>query len=370
VLIKKIHLKDFRCFLSRQFDFDGQFVVVQGKNGSGKTSLLEALHYSSYLSSFKTYRQQDLISLNGNGSHFFIKVDVDLELSGTQDTIQIGYSKEDGKLVRFNTKHILSHRELVQNYRIISLNADNINLVSGAPELRREFLNYAGLVIDPSLIKNFKQYKQILSQRNEMLKNVDLHIKSDFNQQFYVWSKELWKVSSEIQYYRKKYLNTIEEMVNNLLQKYFTKSDSNLRIFFEYKMKNILEGETFDFFWKRQEKRMRETELRLGRGQFGAHLDDFLIVFQEKNARVFASRGQQKLIVFLIKVAQLQQTLSAGEQGVLLLDDFLTDFDASKISECLNLLSTLDAQVFITVPTTSEVLMDGLKGRHSCIVTL
>ena len=107
------------------------------------------------------------------------------------------------------------------------------------------------------------------------------------------------------------------------------------------------------------------------RSLFGAHLDDFSIDFYAKEgeegakegnrsqknfkARRFASRGQQKLVIFLLKIALAQQLEKEQMQVTLLLDDFLTDFDHKRLSECLMLLSSLSCQVFITCPLRSLI---------------
>ena len=107
----------------------------------------------------------------------------------------------------------------------------------------------------------------------------------------------------------------------------------------------------------------------VGRSCFGAHLDDFAVVFQGKRARAYASRGQQKLTVFLIKIAQMMLLIEQGTGGVLLLDDFLTDFDEQRVKQCLKTLQSMPFQVFFTTPVGGtifeHILNDKLVSRIS-----
>jgi DNA replication and repair protein RecF len=131
MIIQKLHLKNFRCFQDREFTFTSKFVVIQGDNGSGKSSLLEALHYSCYLRSFRTHLQRDLVAIGQD--HFFTHVEFDQEITGTHDHIQSGYSEREGKLVKFNQKPVQSYRDIISSFRIVTLAADDLALVHGAP---------------------------------------------------------------------------------------------------------------------------------------------------------------------------------------------------------------------------------------------
>src|SRR5437868_6298202 len=97
-------------------------------------------------------------------------------------------------------------------------------------------------------------------------------------------------------------------------------------------------------------------ETRVGHSLFGAHLDDFLIHFQDKKSKNYSSRGQQKLIVLLVKIAQIQQLLHSKGPVILLLDDFMTDFDEQRCRLLLDLLFDLKIQLIFTVPTGTHFL--------------
>ena len=327
-------------------------MLIEGANGSGKTSILEALHYGCFLKSFRTNQVKDLLAFDS--THFFLKVEFE-EKAGDENQVQVGLSLVDSspkRLVRFNKKVINSYRDLISRYRIISLTEDDLQLVQGAPEVRRYFLNQLAVLFNPDFINNLKKYKQIKEQRNTIISTIHENALTS-SEELKIWSKQLWEESIVIQKERINHLKVLEDHINNILTKAFPSID--LEISFQYSVKNSIWKGTFEKFWNEYKGKKLTSEWRMRRGLFGAHLDDFIITFKEKNspkskARSFASRGQQKLVLFLIKIALAQKLEELGMQVALLLDDFLTDFDHQRLTDSLSLLSKLSCQVFITCP--------------------
>ena len=361
--IQKVTLKNFRCFKDKALTMDNQFVIIHGKNGSGKSSILEALHYSCYLKSFRTHLNRDVIEMGSE--HFFINIDFTLQATDSQEQVSIGFSETDGKLVKLNQRPVQSYKELIGLYRIVTLTALDLELVSGAPSLRRDFLNYALMLYKPSLLPTFRKYKTILENRNNLL----FKCRGIVSDELLIWSEKLWIVSSEIQNERRALLAEIEIRVNEMLSTYFSTDDEQLcvRLVYAPRKKDLFE--TFKDFWAYFSEYGLNQELEWGRGQFGMHLDDFVITFENKKARIFASRGQQKLIAFLIKTAELQLTTS-GEPGIFLLDDFLTDFDTNRMALCLKALQSLSFQVVITTPLDPRPMINILDQNKTCLIEL
>ncbi|KKP24752.1 MAG: replication and repair protein RecF protein [candidate division TM6 bacterium GW2011_GWF2_28_16] len=349
MIINNLKLQNFRCFSDLQLSFNDKIIVLQGDNGSGKTSILESLYYACYLRSFRTRTKSELVSFAKD--HFFIQVDFqEQDLAFGQ--IQIGFSSNTQKSVKLNKKSVNNFKEIISRYKVIALSEDDLQLIIGAPEVRRAYLNQSLFLISPDLIDYFKEYKKNLDQRNKFLflnsKNKIISAKS--KEELYSWTKQLWEKSVFLQEKRELFLKQVEDNVNLLLNKYFKIYDPELSIELVYNKKNMLEP--FDSFWQYYETKLLEGELRFQRSLFGIHLDDFSINFKKKKARFFASRGQQKLVLFLLKIVQLLQ-IQGFEPGVLLLDDFITDFDINRLSGAISLLKDQEFQTIISCPIDS-----------------
>jgi len=358
VFIRHITLQNFRCFATLDIPFQSRCVLIQGNNGAGKSSILEALHYSCYLRSFRTHVHRDLLRLNED--HFFIKITTEAHDLSSCDVMSVGFSPAQGKLVKFNDKPVHSYKDHIDHYRMVTLSADDLQLVNGAPEVRRDFLNYALFLQSPGFLAVFKRYRQILEQRNSILFSLRHSSGLSSNEELRIWTKSLWEQSNIIRVIRCDYLQNLEVTVNKLLAEYFVTTDQDLSVSLSYHDKVAYTEQNFESFWQMYKQKHIMSEQQHGRSLFGVHLDDFSIIFQQKKARVFASRGQQKLIVFLIKVAQMLDLNHLGEPGVLLLDDFLTDFDDHRVAQCLTALYGLPFQIIVTCPTNASALTTGL----------
>jgi len=356
VFIERIQLNQFRCFGNNIIDLNNSIILIEGDNGTGKTSLLEALHYTCYLRSFRTHLQKELVHLNQDT--FFIKVLLCKE--GARHDVQVGFSSAK-RVVKIDGKAVASYKELMDYYRIISITEDDILLIKGAPEQRRDFLDGAFFLISPDYIHLIKRLRKIVEQRNSMLRRIDT-----FDQDLYrVWTEQLWHISVDTQKARIQILSSLEAETNNLLRTL----DGEITVKLTYRNKNIPYGENFNEF-RHIAQDLVSQEMVLKRSVFGAHLDDFEIVFHGLNARKYASRGEQKLILFLMKIALLKITTNTYGSAILLIDDFMTDFDTHRLEWLVSLLVATNNQLVFTCPMSQSTLRNVLLPHNPLVVKL
>jgi DNA replication and repair protein RecF len=339
VQIKQLRLKNFRCFSEQVVSLDHSLVLVQGSNGSGKTSLLEALHYLCYLRSFRTHVPKELVHFDATS--FFMKIDFVTE--GLEHEIQVGFSGKK-RVVKFNQKALQSFKELMDHYRIITITEDDVFIIKGSPEVRRSFLDQAIVLRDPDYPEIFKKFKAIVDNRNSLLMRGMVASHS-----YYLWTEQLWDFSYLIQQKRVDFLQLLQKRVNKLIRQLALVHE----ISFRYEPKNSRGEQSFDDF-KEAIAQLKQEEERFKRSLFGAHLDDFSIMLHANKSRTYASRGQQKLIAFLLKIAHLEELIHTRGKAILLLDDFLTDFDEKVAVTLLDLLATLSVQIIITSPLQGQ----------------
>jgi len=358
--IKHLQIKNFRCFKTFDISFESKVSVISGDNGTGKSSLLEAIHYLCYMRSFRTHSPRDLIRFESD--NFFVKASFlsnrSQESDGVLcDELQVGFS-QNKKIVKLNKKNISSFKDLMDYYRVVTLTEDDLLIIKGGPDVRRSFLDQAILLCDHTFLEKIKEFKKVLEQRNRLLQaNV-------VNMELYdLWTAQLWEKSIYIQKVREKLIKMYESRVNKILKQTF---EDKISISFEYRSKYVdLQGD-FDGFMKKIDK-FRPQELRFRRSLFGAHLDDFTIQFQRRKSKLYASRGQQKLVVLLLKVVQLLDLSEKRGVAVFLLDDFMTDLDHQKATLLANFLVSLDSQLIFTSPSQSgffEDLLYNLGGKR------
>src|SRR3989339_1438170 len=354
--LEKIELKNFRCFTKATFDFSTDIVIIYGNNGSGKTTIIEAIHYLCYLSSFRSRLPAEMI--NFENDNFFIKGFVRQNEIETHD-IQVGFSGRK-KVAKINQNSISSYKELFPYYQVVTVTIDDIELIQGSPIIRRNFIDQVVLLENPDYMELLKRFKQVLQQRNAMFAK-------PFNYDSYViWTRQLWECTRAIQEKRIAALKRLSEKVAQLLMDFFDK-DYTLDIVYSYK--HILPQETFENFLERK-KGIIAYESMSKRSDFGAHLDDFTLNFCNKKLKSYGSRGQQKLLALLIKIAQILDLHDKNIHPVFVLDDFITDFDKDRLQSIISLLLTLNCQLIITCPIREKLLEELLSTSNISTIEL
>ncbi len=339
--IRQLQLKQFRCFDQFKLDFNAPLILIAGPNGSGKTSLLEALHYACYLRSFRSSSPRELLAFDSD--NFFIRVQFAEPEQMLDHEVQVGFSGKK-RIVKIDQKPVSSYKELTKHYRVVTITEDDLALIKGGPEGRRAFIDQALVLNNPDFLHQLRAYKQVLYNRNALL-----HAHTIDAVSYEIWTKQLWEHAQVIQIQRSQLLKKLETRLNELLASSF---DAPLTVSLHYHAKKGADAESLDAFLTAQSD-LAQQERAYGRSLFGAHLDDIAISFKGKKSRAFASRGQQKLTIVLLKVAQLQELSQIMGPGVLLLDDFMTDFDPTVSEKLLDVLTNLSIQLIFTSPVTT-----------------
>lgn len=330
--LTQLHLKNFRCFKTIDLDLDSPLVVIHGINGSGKTSLLEALHYVGYLRSFRTRTPRDLIRFGADT--FFIKA------ASSENEVSIGCSSAK-RQVKINQKAVTSFQELWNFHRVVTVTEDDLEIVKGSPEKRRSFVDSAIILQNPKHAEHLKTYRTILDHRNALLQKHSIN-----DDELLVWTEKLWEATQIIQERRKEFLEILATKTVSLTEAH-CKRVYSITLTYKEKTASTPEWKSFKDQWKHD---LFPQELRYRRSLFGAHLDDIAIFFQEKPARIYSSRGQQKLIVMLLKIALVNAISKDIASLSFLIDDFLTDFDEKTMNEIIEASLDLNVQLIFTSP--------------------
>lgn len=360
--LTRLHLKNFRCFNEITLAFESPITLLSGCNGSGKTSLIEAMHYLCYLRSFRTHTPRELLAFEQET--FFLRATVrgDFEsLYAGINELQVGFSGKK-RLVKLNQKAVSSYKELIDCYRIITLTEDDLALIKDGPEMRRSFLDAALLLHNPTYATTLRHARHIVDNRNSLLYHGNYSAAS-----YHLWTQQLWDISRTMQEARIEALRGLEEETNALAARY-VHTDTHIAL--RYVPKKMGDYDTFDLFMAEQGAHLEREESRIRRSLFGAHLDDFSIILQGNASKSFASRGQQKLLILLLKMAQMQELIKKRGPAILLLDDFMTDFDEKKASSLLQALASLNCQRIFTSPLHKGTFHDMLLSMGASAITL
>jgi DNA replication and repair protein RecF len=354
VIVQKIALTNFRNFSDWQHEITHSTVFVIGSNGSGKTAVCEALYYGCFARSFKTHTPRELIQF---GAAYATIV---LTFEGRQGP-GVFHAGMDGtkKIIKINEKQVTTARQLMTMLPVVIFSEFDMNVVTGGPRERRTFIDQYLLLSNPDYVHALHTLGKIVDQRNALLQKSGIR-----DQAFLHWSRVLWQHSCTIQEQRRNALANLMNSVNELTKD----APFSWHITASYQPREEL-GTDFDVFW-RENQALFLLEERQRKTLFGAHVDDSIFFLNDRPARLFSSRGQQKLLVFLLKCAVIQLLKETGEPPLFILDDIMVDFDDQRIIFVANILKHLGCQLFITSTMATTALNGHFEPHTAQKITL
>lgn len=356
--IDSIKTKGFRNLINLEFSPNEGLNVLIGKNGQGKTNLLETIYVASKGKSFRPgnfseWRNQEFTSSDVCGLKLKIKhqnLSHDLQLTWTEGSKQILL---DGKKV--------ATAKLIQILPIILFSPESLSSIKDGPDKRRT-------LIDEMITSSFEeqhyyhQYKKSLKSRNRFLK--DCREKQVFEENLYKSLNILFlNFSTKLAMARINYLLNLEPFVKKALSLIF---DDELQYKFEYfisdrKVKEWDASQILDLHTERASQ-LKVAEYRSGTSLVGAHKHDIKFYINDNDSRYFSSQGQQRGLILALKMAEVLYKFKKGEKPILLLDDVLSELDIEKRERLLTFLKSFKTQIFIT--TTELFEENKLEGHY------
>lgn len=327
-MIKQITLRQFRNHEKIQIQFQQQKAFIYGDNGRGKTSILEAIYYGSLTKSHRTSEDRFLIKNNSPYSNVMIKTDKHLY------EIVI---EPFGKRMFIDKKPISKTSDYIGGYHAILFSPEDLELIKGIPSIRRQFLDIEMSQKDKSYLFVLSKYKQILKQRNALLKNLTLRDDQTF---LNIITKQLAVEADLLISERTKFIRELDEAFKAHFKRFNPVDEVDI-IYQPNTSLNALEQVLND---KKDKDIITQTT------NYGPHRDDFILKFNGQDAKTHASQGQQRLMVLSIKLALLNLIKDKNKEVVLLLDDVLSELDDVK-----------KEQLITHLPKEHQVIISGVS---------
>jgi DNA replication and repair protein RecF len=241
----------------------------------------------------------------------------------------------DGKNIEIHINHQAKQKrsDLAYALPLQLIHPKSYELLDAGSQLRREFLDWGVFNNDQNFLPVWRKFKKALSQRNALLKSRQL-------EQLNVWDKELVYYGTIVDSYRRQYLEKFKPVFVDIIGKFITLDGIDLKLVPGWDSIKELSCVLIDD---------RDKDFRYGFTHSGPHRGDFQLLVNNRLAKDFVSRGQLKLLVMSLKLAQVQ--LLANEQsqtGCILIDDFAAELDVVNRAKLLHHLSEMACQVFIT----------------------
>ena len=306
--------------------------ILYGDNGSGKTSVLEAIHLLAMARSFRSTRLQPMSQYEQNSCTVFAQIK---HSDGSHSNLGISRDRQSELRIRIDGQNARSAAQLAQLLPLQLINPDSFRLLEGSPKMRRQFLDWGVFHVEHQFISAWQRLQTSLKQRNSCLRRgiIDRSVMA-------AWDHELCIASDEIDQLRRNYIVKLKPVFEETLAKLLDLPDLTLSYFRGWDKTSALQ----DILDKNIER-----DRVLGYTQAGPQRADLRVRVGKNNAVDILSRGQQKLVICALRIAQ-GYLLSQARRNecIYLVDDLPSELDEQHRLALCQLLDELDCQVFIT----------------------
>ncbi|GIL17189.1 MAG: DNA replication and repair protein RecF [Oligoflexia bacterium] len=348
----------FRNLNSLEIKFSKKVNIFLGKNGQGKTNLLEGLYLLTQGQSFRYGDNSNLIQKNKNESVLRAQVvDGDLEF---EIAAQILKSRKNFLLNKKKT----TSTEIQKKFSSVIFSPESLASIKEGADLRRQLIDELLTSADQKNIQLIADFRKCLKIRNKILKNgLDgLTPENETKALLESINPLFFRLGAELSVERVRALRAVLPEINNSMQ--YISRTQNVDISVEY----VISGENSMSFTpemiansiKKRGYELENAERGAGTSLVGPQKHDVIFLYNQNNSRFFCSQGQQRALILSFKMAQIvYHSKVHGTYPVLMLDDVLSELDQDKREALISFLHGINTQIFIT--TTDVHLSDSMK---------
>jgi DNA replication and repair protein RecF len=355
VFLHSLDLYAFRNHAGVKLAFENRLQLFVGPNARGKTNLVEAIYV---LCTGRSFRRQahtkDLIAFGQTEA----AVRGTLEKDGLRSdlAVRLGGSSARRLFVNGNEIHLL--RDYVRHGGVVAFQPDDLGMVRGGPDGRREFMDRAAFTLYPEYLDEYNRYTRALQARNQLLKH------GAAPGELEAWSDELAATGAALAVRRERFLQGLLPEAMKTFQEIFGEVEAVLA--YEPNPAVFKEHDTGD--WEgvlRGELRARAADDAVrGFTTVGPHRDDLRIVVDGVDAKTHASQGQTRALALALRIAQIRHAKTViGSSPLFILDDVGSELDAKRREFLAGFLHDSGVQAFITATEAGLLPTEGKEGQ-------
>jgi DNA replication and repair protein RecF len=347
MFLKKISLFNYKNFSEASFEFDSKINCFVGKNGIGKTNVLDAIYHLAY---GKSYFNPLAVQNIKHNEEFFV-IEGEFEKAERNEQIVSSFKKGQKKILKRNGKPYEKFSDHIGFIPLVIISpADNDLIIEGS-ETRRKFIDSVISQLDSSYLQELIQYQKIISQRNALLKYFALNHVFETDT-LSIYNEQLNDLGQNIFEKRKQFIDDFLPIFNKHHQA-ISCSEEKVQLVYE---SHLFEGTTLQLLEQNLTK-----DRALQYTSVGIHKDDLAFQIDGFPIKKFGSQGQQKSFLIALKLAQFEFVKKqSGEKPILLFDDIFDKLDETRVSKIVAMVNQEEfGQLFIsdTHPERTESIV-------------
>ncbi|EIW00219.1 DNA replication/repair protein RecF [Thermoanaerobacter siderophilus] len=347
--VKELFVDNFRNLQKQKIEFCEGINIFYGLNAQGKSNLLESIRLLSMGRSFRGSKTTELIKFGED--YFYVKAIICQE--NNDKKIEFGYKKNENKVIKVNGNKIKSTSELLGQLLTVIFSPEDLNIIKEGPSYRRKYLDSCISVVEKNYLYNLMQYNKILINRNKLLKT----IKEGKNRSILeIFDDQLVEYGAKIIVVRQSYLKNVEINIKKFLLE-ISNETAEIVYLNSVGLKDASDEEIVKKRLKEKLLKNIDLDLKYLTTQVGPHREDFKIIINGYDSRVYSSQGQQRTVALCLKLSEFEiLKKETGEKPILLLDDVMSELDENRKKYILERLQGF--QTFITHTTKRDLKGD------------
>ena len=319
MFLKELSLLNFKNHEESNLFFSDKINCFHGNNGSGKTNILDAIHYLSFTKSY--FLNQDILNIKHDESFFSVRGK--FFKNEKNEIVHCSIKNPGKKIFKINNSQYNRFSDHIGLFPLVLISPTDVNLIIDGSDVRRKYIDSVISQFNPQYLEHLIKYNRIIKQRNVKLKQ--LSIDSCFDETLDLYDEQLAPIVSLIFNSRKSLLEKLLPIVNLYYDKI---SDNSEKINIKYNSQMHKDN------YLSLSKTNRKKDLLIKHSSIGIHKDDFIYELNDHSIKKIGSQGQQKTI---------------GFKPLLLLDDVFDKLDEIRVQELMRIVDDSKfGQIFIT----------------------
>ena len=346
--LERLKLTNFRNYSELEITLHPNINIFIGDNGQGKTNILESVYMLSLSKSNRAGVEENLIKYNEE----IAKIEGFVSGNDLLKKQEIHLTKNKKQLM-INGKEIRRTADYVSNFCVISFTPDDLEIIKGSPNIRRNTINIDISQLDNKYIGCLNEYNQVVKMRNEYLKRMNINGNSD-SRYLDVLNEKIIDNSLYIYKCRFSFFKKINDLLPGIYKKITGLSGLKIEYNTSIHVLDFNEEAIRKSFISKFKKNLN-VELMQGITLVGPHRDDFSFILNDKDMKMFSSQGQQRMAIIAFKIAEIYLFKEKkNEYPVLLLDDIFSEIDKGKRNKIIKYLNN-DIQTIITTTDINDI---------------
>lgn len=366
MFVRELHLRDFRSWRAVDLDLAPGPTVFTGRNGFGKTNLLEALFYLSTLRSHRVSSDAPLVHAGSASASVIATVEND----GRELTADLRINAEGANKAAINQSPARRPRDLLGILRTVLFAPEDLSLVRGDPSDRRRFVDELVAQRGPRLAAARADYDRVLRQRSALLKTAAAALRRGGDQAdsvistLDVWDGQLADLGGQVVSAR---LSVLAELEPHFTGSYASIAPHSRPAVLRYRPAGGAEidertPEAIADVLALRLTELRDKEIERGLCLVGPHRDDIDIVLGSDIAKGFASHGESWSLALALRLGSVELTRAEGVEPVIMLDDVFAELDAKRRAQLVEF--TADAEQLLITAAVAEDIPERIGGRR------